>query len=196
MRTLERASHEKSPGRRPSLPGQAAPAISGAGGHAATFAAACWTVRFGLSDPDALALLAEYNRRCQPPWTEKELAHKLHDARRVAGGEVRTLRQPKPAVRLVWKLERKGTGAARVVTMPPPRSPAQAEPQRPAQARPDQAVSLPPDQAPWLHVARQVLAGEFDEADKSTIQSLVIGLRSIQHPDCRRATDRLKATKP
>ena len=83
------------------------PAISGGGGHAATFAAACWSVRFGLSDADALASLLEYNRRCQPPWTENELVHKLRDARRVAGGDDRTWQQPKPAERVIWRIERR-----------------------------------------------------------------------------------------
>ncbi len=58
------------------------------------------------------------------------------------------------------------------------------------------AARLTPDCAPWLHTARQVLAGEFDGADRSTAESLAIGLRSIQHPDCIHALDRLKATKP
>ena len=82
-------------------------AVSGAGGHKATFAAACWCVRLGLDDSDALALLREFNQRCQPPWKEAELAHKLRDARRVAGGQVRNFRQAAPAVRLVWKVERR-----------------------------------------------------------------------------------------
>ena len=51
--------------------------------------------------------------------------------------------------------------------------------------------SLPPDCAPWLHVAKQALAGEFDGADKSTIESLTIGLRGIFHPLCQQALDRL-----
>jgi hypothetical protein len=50
---------------------------------------------------------------------------------------------------------------------------------------------LPPDQAAWLPVARQVLAGEFENADRSTVESLVIGLRSITHPVCRQALARL-----
>ncbi len=56
-------------------------------------------------------------------------------------------------------------------------------------------AGLPPDQAPWLHVARQVLAGEFEGADRSTVQSLVIGLRSIRHSDCQRALERLVVHK-
>jgi len=53
------------------------------------------------------------------------------------------------------------------------------------------ACNLSPDCAPWLHVARQVLNGEFDNADGSTVESLTIGLRGIHHPDCQAALDRL-----
>ena len=53
------------------------------------------------------------------------------------------------------------------------------------------AAGLAPDCAPWLHVARQVLAGEFDGADSSTVASLKIGLRSIQRQTCQQALARL-----
>ena len=53
-------------------------------------------------------------------------------------------------------------------------------------------VNLTPDYVPWLHVARQILAGEFDGGDSSTRESLTIGLRGIGHPLCRRALERLK----
>jgi hypothetical protein len=50
------------------------------------------------------------------------------------------------------------------------------------------AAGLPEDCAPWLHVAKQVLAGEFDgPMDNSVRGSLEIGLQSISHPLCRRA---------
>jgi hypothetical protein len=52
---------------------------------------------------------------------------------------------------------------------------------------------LAPDCVPWLHVARQILAGEFEGADSSTVESLTIGLRSIQHPRCQQALSRLKS---
>lgn len=51
---------------------------------------------------------------------------------------------------------------------------------------------LPPDQAGWLPVARQILLGEFDGADRSTVQSLTIGLRNIVHPLCQAALERLQ----
>ncbi len=55
-----------------------------------------------------------------------------------------------------------------------------------------EAANLPADCKPWLHVARQILAGEFNGADGSTVASLVIGLRSVNHPQCRRALNRLQ----
>lgn len=49
------------------------------------------------------------------------------------------------------------------------------------------------DERPWLHIARQILAGEFDGAGRSTRESLCIGLGSIAHHDCRQALERLTA---
>lgn len=53
-------------------------AISGQGGHNATFhvAAVLWN-GFGLTEPDTLAVLQEWNQGCQPPWSEAELIHKV-----------------------------------------------------------------------------------------------------------------------
>lgn len=58
------------------------PAISGSGGHSQTYAAATAMVHgFGLDAETAFGLLRDrYNPRCQPPWTEKELRHKVSDA--------------------------------------------------------------------------------------------------------------------
>jgi hypothetical protein len=60
------------------------PAISGSGGHSATFAAAQKIARgFALSEDEAFAVLAtEYNPRCQPPWGERELKRKVAEAMR------------------------------------------------------------------------------------------------------------------
>jgi hypothetical protein len=56
-----------------------------------------------------------------------------------------------------------------------------------------QAAGLAPDCAPCLHVAKQILAGEFDDLmDDSVRGSLEIGLRSIIHPVCQRALDHLR----
>lgn len=58
------------------------PAISGQGGHPATFRAAVAMVRgFGLSRKQAVDVLKqEFNPRCMPPWSDDELRHKVEDA--------------------------------------------------------------------------------------------------------------------
>lgn len=57
-------------------------AISGQGGHNRTYAAATAMVHgFGLSERQAMSLLLDrYNPRCQPPWTEQQMLHKVTDA--------------------------------------------------------------------------------------------------------------------
>ena len=56
-------------------------AISGSGGHTTTFITASKIVRgFGLSEDDAFALLSEWNARCQPPWSERDLRRKVREA--------------------------------------------------------------------------------------------------------------------
>jgi hypothetical protein len=61
------------------------PAISGCGGHNATFLAATALVHgFCLSEREAFGLLKEqYNRRCQPEWSDRELLHKVREAAQV-----------------------------------------------------------------------------------------------------------------
>ena len=58
-------------------------AVSGSGGHDATFIVACKLVNgFALSAAEALPLLLEWNNSCQPPWDDAALRHKLADAER------------------------------------------------------------------------------------------------------------------
>jgi hypothetical protein len=57
------------------------PAIAGQHGDLHTFQVCCRLVRgFALSRADALALLLDWNTRCEPPWTERELRDKLRRA--------------------------------------------------------------------------------------------------------------------
>ena len=57
------------------------PAISGSGGHAQALRVARAMVDgFGLSEGEAMAALGPWNARCQPPWNERELAHKVRQA--------------------------------------------------------------------------------------------------------------------
>ena len=61
-------------------------AVSGQGGHDATFHAACVLILgFGLSLEDARPILQEWNTTCQPVWTPRELEHKLAEAAKQAG---------------------------------------------------------------------------------------------------------------
>jgi hypothetical protein len=57
------------------------PAITGAGGHNTTFRVACTLLHgFYLSPTEALRLLKIYNEKCQPPWSDAELRHKILSA--------------------------------------------------------------------------------------------------------------------
>lgn len=56
-------------------------AVGGQGGHATTFGVACALVwGFGLNEQSAMGLMMEYNQRCLPKWTERELLHKITSA--------------------------------------------------------------------------------------------------------------------
>lgn len=57
------------------------PAVSGSNGHAATYHVAVVLVQgFCLDESSAWLLLNEYNARCAPAWSEKELRHKMRQA--------------------------------------------------------------------------------------------------------------------
>jgi P4 family phage/plasmid primase-like protien len=57
------------------------PAISGQGGHDQTYDAACVLIKgCNLSIAEALPILSQYNQRCEPPWNQDELLHKLESA--------------------------------------------------------------------------------------------------------------------
>lgn len=60
------------------------PAISGSGGHRATFAVAAALIHgFALTDEEAWPILEAYNARCKPQWSERELRHKLASAHKI-----------------------------------------------------------------------------------------------------------------
>jgi hypothetical protein len=60
------------------------PAVSGNRGHDATFAVALALCHgFALSKAQALPIMREFNARCDPLWSEKELEHKLDSAGKV-----------------------------------------------------------------------------------------------------------------
>jgi hypothetical protein len=54
------------------------PAIQGQGGDEHTFKLCCRLKRgFDLTDGESLEVLAPWNARCVPPWTERELFEKV-----------------------------------------------------------------------------------------------------------------------
>jgi len=58
------------------------PAVSGQDGHGSTYALAIALYHgFNLSEAEAWALLMAYNLKCAPPWPERELRHKMNDAK-------------------------------------------------------------------------------------------------------------------
>lgn len=85
-----------------------APSIEGSRGSDAIFNVAVALVRgFELPDAEASQLLAEWNQQhAVPPWSEKELRHKLSDARtnsRVASGYLLNSNKTQPVMPLAAK---------------------------------------------------------------------------------------------
>lgn len=70
------------------------PSIEGQKGSDRLFAAACkLVIDFDLSIDDALHVLqAEFNPRCEPPWSDAELRHKAEDADKKPGERGRLVR--------------------------------------------------------------------------------------------------------
>lgn len=75
-----------------------APSISGQGGHDAAFHAAMLAVEgFGLSSEQAFSAMQGWNARCSPPWSERELRHKIADAVKACRNPGHMLAQSLPA---------------------------------------------------------------------------------------------------
>ncbi len=67
--------------RAAAIVAEAAPAISGKGGHTATFVLAQRVVRGCILPTDvALEVMRPWNERCEPPWSDAELHHKIEEA--------------------------------------------------------------------------------------------------------------------
>ena len=60
-------------------------AVSGQGGHGATWRVTVALIRgFDLGEDLAFELLCDFSARCEPPWSERELRHKVASAVRDA----------------------------------------------------------------------------------------------------------------
>jgi hypothetical protein len=57
------------------------PAVSGQGGHTQTLVTAIRVCRgFALSETEGYLVMSEWNKTCQPPWSEKDLRRKVREA--------------------------------------------------------------------------------------------------------------------
>lgn len=74
------------------------PSVAGQNGHGAAFAVANKLVNgFGLDASTALGILREhFNPRCEPPWSERELEHKIASAVETGRGEPVASRRGEP----------------------------------------------------------------------------------------------------
>jgi hypothetical protein len=64
------------------------PAISGQRGHDTIYGVLCRVIHgFNLSPNQAWEAAVYYNRKCEPPWSEKELQHKVEDALKATPSE-------------------------------------------------------------------------------------------------------------
>src|SRR5262249_28739442 len=74
---INRSSEERARAYVGKIPG----AISGQRGHDQTYSVAAALVNgFALSEGPALELMLEYNGRCEPPWSARELIHNMRSA--------------------------------------------------------------------------------------------------------------------
>ena len=72
-------------------------AVSGQGGHDVTLRAACECVRFGLHDGEIAQVMDWYNaEKCDPPWSDGEIRHKIVSAKSKAVFGERLMEDPSP----------------------------------------------------------------------------------------------------
>lgn len=65
-------------------------AVAGQDGHKKTYQVACTIYNgFDLTEAETLEYLRDYNPKCTPPWSEKDLAHKANEATRATYKKVR-----------------------------------------------------------------------------------------------------------
>lgn len=99
------------------------PAVSGQAGHKQAFRTACVLMKdFALSLEDALPVFREWNQTCEPPWSDREILHKLEDAAKSPGPFGKLLQNAHPE-------RRSATGKAKVEDKPtdPVAKPVEAE---------------------------------------------------------------------
>ena len=139
-----------------------APAVAGSGGHDATFSVACALVHgFALSVGEAGPLMAEYNARCSPPWSERELDYKLRSAERAS--------HDKPRGHLLGDMPSGGGGSqgARSATASEPNPP---PPPAPKKVNFD-PVLLRQKAGQWRGVVKQAWLANRSAVDPATVSA-------------------------
>jgi hypothetical protein len=112
-------------------------AISGSLGHITTLKAAnILVLGFNLSIDEARPYLTEYNQNCQPPWSKRDIEHKLKEADANKKGLVRG-----------WLLDRSSTS--------PQQSSASHQPNR----QPVKKLNREEQTRCWIHAIKIKLAG-------------------------------------
>jgi RecA-family ATPase len=130
------------------------PAVSGQNGHNQTFRVACVLIQgFNLSIDEARPLMAEYSSRCQPPWTERDIEHKMLDADRTPDPKGRGYLTK--GIRHVYRGTQQPPTA---ITLAAPKSPAQSQP-GPKRYGTNTEIELP---APITDGTRQLMLAAFD----------------------------------
>jgi RecA-family ATPase len=130
------------------------PAVSGQNGHNQTFRVACVLIQgFNLSIDEARPLMAEYSSRCQPPWTERDIEHKMLDADRTPDPKGRGYLTK--GIRHVYRGTQQPPTA---ITLAAPKSPAQSQP-GPERYGTNTEIELP---APITDGTRQLMLAAFD----------------------------------
>jgi len=107
---------------------RADPAVEGQGGSQTCFRVACALVHgFSLTDDEAMEAIGDWNATCSPPWSDKELRHKLSDARKHSDHtkprghllvEEGQPARPTPATRLLSQPAKQGEPDEPAVPMP------------------------------------------------------------------------------
>lgn len=133
------------------LENEAPAAVAGSGGHDATFTVACGLWRMLNDEAAVWARLQEYNTtRCSPPWSERDLHHKLEDGDKATAGDPKRVSRSRNAPGMTRKARGSSPGDIRAALAAPPRK--YATPGRPALPRPALRPSGPtaPEKRPEL----------------------------------------------
>lgn len=139
-------------------------AVSGQGGHSQTFSVACALVNgWALDRNSALSYLASYNTKCQPPWSDRELEHKVAEAEKVT--------HDKPRGHLIGTASNATITSTRTNRVRSEYIPQEAPPKPSPIYKPDEKTVVP---APLPDAARQFLLAAFKPGESIGIAQALL----------------------